>query len=111
MEKSAIDNSRILGTYFCTVEEEAKIIMEKIGDIRVAFYEGEIGYCEDVEELELFENEIADFWGKYEFLFNDNDRQKWIDSVIEFLTDEKAKLEFLMGKNSDKIRFIKKYIF
>lgn len=110
-EKIALDSSRNSCAYCCTVEDETKSIMEKIGDIREAFYVGDIGCCEDVEELNLLENEIDDFWKKYDFLFNDNDRQKWIDSVIEFLTDEKAKLEFLMEKNSDKIRFIKKYIF
>ena len=111
LEKAGIDNSRILEPYFCTVENEAYSIMEKLGEIRIGFYEGKITYSENVEELELLEIAVYDFWEKYEFLSNNSERQDWINAVIDFMTDEKSKLEFLMKKNGDKIRCIKKYIF
>ena len=110
-EKTMIDNSRNLGTYNFTVQEEAKHIMDRLIPLSEVFNGGNIGFFEDKDGLEDLCKNVSELCDCYDILENDNDRQKWISNVIDRLSPIKRKMEIMMEENGDKIGFIKKYIF
>ena len=110
-EKTIIDNSRNLGTYNSTIQEEAKAIMDKLISLSDAFNGGNVDFFGEKAGLENICKDISNLCDYYDVLNNDDDRQKWISDVIVSLSPITRKMETLMEENGDQIRFIKKYIF
>ena len=110
-EKYIIDNSRKLGTCVYTIEKEAKAIMDKLILLSDSFNGGNVGFFEEKDGLESLCKNVSELCDYYDMLENDNDRQKWVSDVIARLSPLMRKMETIMEENSDKIIFIKRYIF
>ena len=110
-EKIMIENSRNLGTWDCSLKEECEEISNKLGRVSELLNSTSVGFFEEKEGLENLFGNVNKFIDSYEFLYDDNSREKWLSNVYNTAESAERKISFLMDKNSDKIRFIKKYIF
>ena len=109
-EKIMIENSRGLGTWHCTLNEECAAIRDKLDKVSEVLNSTNIAFFEEEGWENLFNN-VNKLIDSCEFLYDENSREKWLLDVYNMSESAKRKISFLMDKNSDKIRFIKKYIF